>query len=113
MSKKTKDVQDSEVFLLSFVGEYVQVLTDFVLNASQVNETADGALVSEDTSHPLIVEGYMLDSDDCYIYLGPTSDQISQAIKKDRVIFIQVLENKDAFSTLMDSLNTKSKRDMN
>ena len=55
----------------------------------------------------------MLDSDDCYIYLGPTSDQISQAIKKDRVIFIQVLENKDAFSTLMDSLNTKSKRDMN
>jgi hypothetical protein len=113
MPKKQKDVQDSEVFLLSFVGETVQVLTDFVLNTSRVNEDNDGNLVTEDNGHPLIVEGYMLDSDDSYVYLGPTPDQISQAIKKDRIIFIQVLDNKDVLSDLMDSLSTKPKRELN
>lgn len=113
MTKKTKNVPDSEVFLLSFVGEFVQVLTDFVLSASQMNETSDGSLSSEDMSHPLIVEGYMLDSDDSYVYLGPTPDQIGQAIKKDRIVFIQVLENKDTLDEIMNSLTNKSKRDMN
>jgi hypothetical protein len=113
MSKKIKDTPDSEVFLLSFIGEMVQVLTDFILTSSQVKESIDGDMSSEDTSHPLIVEGYMLDSDDSYIYLGPTPDQIGQAIKKDRVIFIQVLDKKDDLSDIMDSLTAKPRRDMN
>lgn len=113
MSKKPKDMPDSEVFLLSFIGEMVQVLTDFVLTASQINESSDGSVSSEDNSHPLIVEGYMLDSDDTYIYLGPTPDQVGQAVKKERIVFIQILDKKDSLSDIMDSLTSKPKRDMN
>lgn len=113
MVKKSKQQIDSEVFLLSFVGEMVQVLTDFVLTTSQQKETLDGDVSSEDLAHPLIVEGYLLDSDDNYIYLGPTPDQIGQAIKKDRVIFIQILDKTDNLSDILDSLSSKPKRDMN
>lgn len=113
MSKKPKDVQDSEVFLLSFIGETVQVLTDFVLTSSQARESTDGEMIGEDVEHPLIVEGYMLDSDDTYIYLGSSPDQVSQAIKKDKIVFIQVLDKKDSLSDIMDSLGSKPRRDMN
>lgn len=113
MTKKPKDMPDSEVFLLSFIGEMVQVLTDFILTSSQTRESLDGEVSSEDTAHPLIVEGYMLDSDDTYVYLGPTPDQVGQAIKKDRIVFIQVLDKKDDISDIMDSLIPKPRRDMN
>lgn len=104
MSKKPSPTPDSEVFLLSFIGEAVQILTDFTLTTSTANE---------DSLTPLIVEGYLLDSDENYVYIGSTPDQVYQAVKKDRIVFIQVLDKRDALSDIMDSLNMKSKKEMN
>ncbi len=114
MEDQRNSLPDSEVFLLSFIGEMVQVLTDFTLTTSNFVENAsDGSLSNEDSAHPLIVEGYLLDSDNNYIYLGSSPDQVSQAIKKERIVFIQTLDKKDELSELMGSLSNKSRRDMN
>lgn len=114
MKKKVKeDLRDSEVFLLSFIGEKVQILTDFVLKTQQVSEDSDGSLTDYSVGQPLIVEGYMLDSDTNYVYLGPTANQVGQAIRKERIVFIQVLEEEDVLSELINSLGGKSKREMN
>lgn len=113
MSKKSNESEDSEVFLLSFIGEMVQVLTDFTIVASSVKDSMDGDMNVQESNSPLIVEGYLLDSDENYIYLGRSSNHITQAIKKDRIVFMQVLDAQDDLSEIIEGLSGKSKRDMN
>ena len=104
MSKKAKT--EPSAFFLSFVGEYVQVISSFQMAHPEEMEGA---------GLPLMIEGFVLDADDDYIYLGPDPEEgIKQAIKKDFVVFVQALEQgsdiEDAFSGLTSG--TK-KRDMN
>lgn len=112
MKKKSKeDLRESEVFLLSFIGEKVMVLTDFVLKTSSIDETE--TVQDYSPPQPLIIEGYMLDSDYNYVYMGSTANQVNNAVKKDRIVYIQVLEEKDLLSELIGNLGTKPKREMN
>lgn len=104
MPKKTKK---NEVFLLTFIGEFVQVVSSFVMNVSSNGEDMGES--------PLIVEGYLLDMDDDFIYMGDSPDGITRALKKDTVVFIQFLNNEDILSSLLDNYgnNGKSKKDLN
>lgn len=112
MKKKAKDEQrESEVFLLSFIGERVMILTDFVLTAATDGE--ESSLVEYSTGQPLVVEGYMLDSDYNYVYVGSTAEQVSNAVRKDRIVFIQLVEERDVLGEILNNLGSKNKREMN
>lgn len=102
MSVKKKSEPSS--FFLSFIGEYVQVITSFQL------ATAD----SPDAAMPLIIEGFILDADDTYIYMGEAGDDnIKQAVKNDFVVYVHVIERENEVEELFSSLPKIKKRDMN
>lgn len=103
MPKKEKKV-GSEVFLLTFIGEYVQVISNFILNTTSHEGVEES---------PLILEGYLLDMDDEFLYIGDSANDISRAIKKETVVFIQVINNEDNIFNLMDQINNKAKKDLN
>lgn len=104
MSKSSKNEPNS--FFLSFIGEYVQVISSF--NFSQADESNGVA------SMPLIVEGFILDADEKYIYMGQDDmGGIRQAIKQDYVVFVQILEQEDEMEKIFSQLPNVKKRDMN
>jgi len=63
---------------------------------------------------PLIIEGYLLDADDTYIYMADDSlDNIRQAVKNDFVVYVHVIEKESEADQLFSSLPKTKKRDMN
>jgi hypothetical protein len=67
----------TETFFLTFVGELVEVA---------------GSFYHGDQENAIKIAGFVLDVDDEYYYLGDTPEEITQAIRRDRVIYIQILE---------------------
>ena len=99
-SKKT----EPSSFFLSFVGEYAQVISSF--NFSRDNGSGEAL--------PLIIEGFILDADDNFIYMSPDIDGgIKQAVKMNHVVYIQILEEEDELDKMFSSLTNVKKRDMN
>jgi len=99
----TKNKSEPSAFFLSFVGEYVQVITTFQM---LTEENPDMVL-------PLIVEGVIMDADDTYIYMGSEEDGIKQAIRSEYVVFVQQLEKASELEELFSSVSKVKKRDMN
>lgn len=99
----TKKKTEPSSFFLSFIGEYVQVVTSFQLATAESSEVA----------MPLIIEGYMLDADDQYIYMGEEGDQIRQAVKNDYVVYVHILEKESELDEILSALPKVKKRDMN
>jgi hypothetical protein len=95
---KKKKVND--LFFITFIGEHVSVLTDF--KTSQSVQTEEGTL--EETS-PLVIQGYMLDMDDDFYYLGETAEEI-RAVRKTTVSAIEITKPQDEFSDILDSVKT-------
>lgn len=81
----------------------MQVVTSFQL------ATAD----SPEVVMPLIIEGYMLDADDQYVYMGEDAEQIRQAVKLDHVVYVHILEKDSGLEEMFSSLPKTRKRDMN
>jgi hypothetical protein len=105
MAKKT----EPSSFFLSFVGEFVQIITSMQFTGAPGMRGA-----SEDATLPLIVEGYVLDSDDDYTYLSPDGVEIKQAVRNDMIVYIQIIEAVDEATEILDTLpNNIKKRDMN
>jgi hypothetical protein len=100
----TRKKSEPSAFFLSFVGEYVQVVTSF--NMATESEGSEVGL-------PLIVEGYILDADEGYIYMGADSQGIRQAIRLDYVVFVQILEKQSELEEIFSSVPNVKKRDMN
>jgi len=82
---KQKESEDN-LFEL-FAGEYVSMLID--ASVESVTQSSDQA---EMTKAPLSVVGFLSDEDAVYFYLGHEPNVYNQAIKKDKVIHIEVLE---------------------
>ena len=99
----TKKKSEPSSFFLSFVGEYVQVITAFQMATEDSGETG----------LPLIVEGVIMDADDSYIYMGSDTEGIRQAIRNDYVVFVQVLEKATELEEIFSSVPKVKKRDMN
>ena len=99
----TRKKSEPGSFFLSCVGEYVQVITAFQMATEDSGET----------SLPLIVEGYIMDADDSYIYMGSDNEGIRQAIRNDYVVFVQVLEKANELEEIFSSVPKVKKRDMN
>jgi len=105
MSKKS----EPSSFFLSFVGEFVQIITSMQFMGAPGLKNAP-----DDAALPLIIEGYVLDSDDQYTYLSPDGVEIKQAVKNNMIVYIQVVSAVDEATEILDSLpNNIKKRDMN
>lgn len=70
----------SETFFLTFIGEFVEVAGSFLHDNSEV---------------PIILQGYILDTDKDYYFLGETSEEITSAIKKENVKYIKIINEED------------------
>ena len=80
----------SELFWGTFIGEYVEVLCKF--------ETPDSGKL------PLAVQGYMLDADDRYYYIGQNPLEVTSVINKDDVAYIALIENIDPAMQILEDL---------
>lgn len=77
---------DITLFHQNFVGEHVQVITSHLI--------ADSTTISAD--------GYLLDEDEEFYYLGAGPDEVAMAIRKQDVVLISILRNVESlidFST--------------
>lgn len=108
MAVKRKQPTPTDVFSMVFLMEHVEILTKVRLN--QGIETPDGIV---DHESPLVVQGYILDVDDEYYYIGTTVEEVTEAVKKDVVDHISIIKVKDNFDEILDDMPTPTKKDFN
>lgn len=85
MSDNENNEEIVDTFFLAFVGELVGIVYNAGKNAVQLS-------------------GYLLDYDDEYYYLGDSEEEITNAIKKNRVIHIQVLDPENEYQQILEEL---------
>lgn len=76
----------SETFFLTFIGEFVEIV---------------GSFFHEKVEVPINIQGYILDTDNNYYYIGDSPEEITSAIRKDSVIYIQILKNVDPLEEVL------------
>jgi hypothetical protein len=89
----------SETFHSTFIGERVEIVAGFYQNYRE--ETADSVVTN---NAPASIQGYILDIDEHYVYLGKNPSEVSMAIRRDTVLYIEVLVEKNEYDVLLDSL---------
>lgn len=74
----------------TFVGESVIILLDKEVEQTRQSETHIETLKSS-----LSVNGYIIDMDDDFVYLGYNPDSIAQAVKKSFIIHVEIANQED------------------
>lgn len=85
-----KNKNASDLFWVTFIGEYVEVLCKF--------ETPDSGRM------PLAVQGYMLDADDKFYYIGKNPLEIASAVNKNDVAYVCVIDNIDPAVQILENM---------
>jgi hypothetical protein len=105
--KSSKEVQ--QTFLLSFIGEYVNVVTDIMI--TDFTSSEEGQL---EQNAPMVSRGYMLDCDSDYLYLGEDPFEITQAVQRKRIVLIQREIKNSAYTEMLNGMpDPKKKEDIN
>ena len=97
--------KNNDLFFMTFVGEFVSILS--TMDKTAMVQTEEG-IVEE--SIPLVFQGYMLDMDDEYYYLGETQREVNRAIKKTSVNAIEIADQHDEFSEILDKAEVPSNK---
>jgi hypothetical protein len=85
MTKAKSEIVDN-LFEL-FAGEYVSILIEMTVeNMTQTEKEV------EIVKAPLTVTGYLSDVDDVYLYLGFKPNIFNQAVRKDKIIHLEAIE---------------------
>ena len=84
----SKDKFKDDLFWVSFMGEFVEILAKY--------ETSE--------KMPLNIQGYMLDTDDTFYYIGDNPLEVNAAIRKTDVCFIAVVEHKDPGVQILEDM---------
>lgn len=87
-TKVAKTVESMDLLLKNFAGEQVEIVLDKDLEHPM---TSDGESI-EVIKMPLTVTGYLTDIDDQFVYLGLSINQINQAVNKDFIIHIGIMD---------------------
>lgn len=106
MIKKKKDTGFTDLFMTNFVGEYVEMLCNFYERHAFQNE--EGAA---DDTFPSVVNGYILDMDDEYYYMGNTPEFVHKAIKKSQVRYIEVVQEQSVYDKILDDMHTPNRKE--
>jgi len=102
---RTKKEKVPELFFTTFVGEYVRIVTTVVM--TDTIETEEGISTS---SAPLLTEGYLLDYDDNFYYLGQSPDNVTTAISRHTISQVQSgMEQpaRNVFDEILESMPDK------
>jgi len=102
----------SEAFFSTFIGDRVEIVADFYQNYSE--ETAESRI----TNHaPASIQGYILDLDSEFLYLGKNPHEVSMCLKRNKVLYIEVIgsptEEKSPYDELLDSMPSRKKGEEN
>lgn len=100
MKKKTKKrSKTSDLVFSTFVGEYVRLSSnrDEIVHA-----------VTEDTQAsqtvPRTYEGFLLDMDEKFYFLGVGADSVVAAVKKSIVEVIEVVDKRSPYDEILDKI---------
>lgn len=93
-------------FFRTFIGEYVQVTTD--MKASEQVSNEDGSVFRES---PLVFEGFLLDEDKDFYFLGMSPDEVQHAVKKICVKHISIVPTRSIYDDLLESLPEPNKKE--
>lgn len=97
------------LFFQTFVGEYVSIVINMYTKVQ--HDTEEGVALQES---PMNVVGYLLDIDEEYYYLGEEANSIQQAVKKDVVAHIEILQLKTAYDDVLDAMaDPETEQDFN
>lgn len=110
MKKKTKGTRGVDnLFFNIFAGELVQITTD--VRIKTVADSEEGSTISE---FPVTIQGYLLDQDLMYYYLGESPGAVSTAITITSVKAITIVESKTEFDEILDDMpEPKEKEEFN
>lgn len=100
-TKRKKKTLDKSLFFLTFIGEYVQIKLDL---SSKMHAESNEGLVTEEG--PLTLQGYLLDMDKNFYYLGGSPGSVTDAVKKIAVKHIRIVpveQPKTIFDDILDS----------
>lgn len=85
-------------FQLSFIGEQVEMVVSI-----SGNQGEEGM--------PLIINGFLLDMDDTYFYVGNTPNAISQCVVKEDVRLIAIVEEINELEEVLKSVPTPKNKE--
>lgn len=103
--KKQKE-EPFDIFSITFLGEFVEILTPIYQKKIQGNEEG----VSDETI-PIVIQGYILDMDDDRLYLGDSPEEITQSVLKVDARIIRIVRIANPYDEILDSLEPPTKKE--
>lgn len=104
--KKQAHNEQIDTFVLAFMGEFVNIVTDIMIVEYVQNDTQ-----TLEQNAPMVAQGYVLDIDDVYFYLGDNPLEVARAIAKNRIVMISVERKKSKYEELLENMNDPNKRE--
>lgn len=95
-----------DTFVLAFMGEFVNVITDIM-----IVDYAQNDVQTLEQNAPMVVKGFLLDSDNNYLYLGDNPLEVSQAIAKNRITVVQIERKKSKYEEMLDEMGDPNKKE--
>lgn len=91
----------SKYFKDVFIGEYVNIV---IKNVEAYNSYVDDSHGSVSVKGAAVSEGFVLNFDSNYVYLGDTAEEINQAVPLDLIARIQIVPQQDEDYILLQDL---------
>lgn len=99
---------NNEQFFSVFIGEVVSITTS--TNLSQTVELED-EVVQIDI--PNTFDGFLLDADEEYYYLGDTPHEVSKVVRKEQCVAIEIAKLKTKYDEILDEMDDVEDKDYN
>lgn len=94
-------MKKTNLFFDIFMGEFVEIITDLEFPQS-VNVSEEGQ--STEVRMPMIVNGFLLDMDDVYVYLSPDGESVKQALPRNSIKHIEIVDLQEQMHQMMDDI---------
>lgn len=98
--------KNPSLFHLTFIGEYVEILTCFYQKHIEGNQDS----ISEQTV-PIVIQGYILDIDDEFYYIGNNPSEVVRAIRKQDARAFEILQPKNVFDEILEHMPVPENKD--
>lgn len=104
--KKINESENMDTFVLAFMGEFVNVITDIMIVEYAQNEAQ-----TIEQNAPMVAQGFLLDSDSNFLYLGDNPLEVTQAISKSRITMVRVERKKNRYEEILDEMGNPNKNE--
>lgn len=94
-NKKRKSQVDN-LFFLTFIGEKVEMMCNFEML---------------EKNYPQVIQGYLLDKDDEYYYMGSGPDEIQSVVRIADVKYLHIIKDIDPMLEVLDNMQTPDKEE--